>query len=1041
VRFALDDPRWLLLLIPAIASIAVALRWFGTMAVPRRWSVALFRLALFAAISTLLAGASSIRSTNRLAVIAVIDTSQSVRLFGDVPATPSRPAQSAIDSARAFLAASTRSRGPEDLLGIVCFDGRSITIAAPTTADIASRSIEVPIVSGTDIAGALRDAAALVPPDAAARLVLFSDGNETSGDALAAARQLSTQGAANSRRALPIDAVPITLHAEREVLIESLDAPPRAGAQATINLRVTLRATSPASGTLRVLLNEKPAAPPKRLSLSPGASVEIVPVALPPGRVHNFRAVYEPDTETLADGSVRAIADTRTENNSAEAFTLTPGRGSILIVDPDATGANSQTLAGALRQSNLDVSIVAPSGIPGSSLDLQAYDLLIFNNIPAELVPEATQHAIETAVKDLGLGFVMVGGPDSFGAGAWKGTPIEAMLPVQLDLPEQLVQPDAAVMLVIDNSGSMSRGVMGAAASKQEIANQSAALAIRSLDSKDLVGVIVFNNTYDVLIPLAANTNPKAAGERVLSITAGGGTVALPALTEARRQLAGVKASVKHIILLSDGVSENRDALPDLAERMWREDKIMVTSIGIGDEMDEQTMGAIAQRGGGQFYPVTNPQLLPRFLLKAIRVVRSPLIRLGSFTPVVTAAGSPLTIGLAPLPPPPLTGIVLTQARPEPTITYAMRHPQGEPLLAHWVYQLGQVAAFTSDASQWASNWIDWPGYRELWTTIARTISRPQTPGRFEISTSTDANRLTIRLDAAGDDAKPLDRLSVPGTLYPTGSTDSRAVPVMLSQSAPGVYETTTPALAPGNYAITLTPRSGTQRLAPVVGGVSIAPGFELRELTTNMELLRRIASSTGGRVLDLNDPASARLFDRTGIEPRLSRTPLQRALLLLTLVLLMLDIATRRIAWDRLISSEFGETWRDRVRAAIAEKGVQATRAAARLRDASDTAAIPRAASPQVALSDADADRLIEEQRRRRLHARLDAARQRAQPAIAPNSERSPESAGATLPHARDDSGQIPDEPGAAADEGAAGLLAAKRRARRRFEGDDPKP
>ncbi len=1021
MRAALNDPSWLLILVPGIPLALLGFRWFATMALARRVSAVTLRVLLIALLATLLAGASSVRSTNRLAVIALVDVSQSVRLFADAGLDAQSRPRDPIDAVRAYLATACADRGPEDLLGIVAFDSRAIAIAAPTTADLSARTLEIPPTQGTDLAGAIRDGASLVPPDAAARFILFSDGNQTQGDALAAARQV-TDSSVRARRATPIDVVPLTLRADHEVIVESLDAPPRAAAQATINLRVTLRATAPATGTLRILLNDQPATgvPPRRVEIPTGRTVEIIPVPLPVGRVHNFRAIYEPDTQTLPDGSVRVLADTRAENNTADAFTLTPGRGSILLVDPTPGAPDSQTLARALRESNLNVSIVTPSAIPPTSVDLQAYDLLILNNVPAELVPEPAQHAIESSVKDLGLGLVMVGGPDSFGAGGWKGTPIEPLLPVKLDLPERLVQPDAAVILVIDNSGSMGRGVLGTASTQQEIANQSAALAIRSLDKKDLVGVIVFNNDYDVLIPLAPNSDPAASGRRVLSISAGGGTVALPALQEARRQLKDAKASVKHLILLSDGVSQNREALPDLARAMWKDDKIIVSAIGIGNEMDEQTMAALAAEGGGKFYPVTNAQLLPRFLLKAVRIVRSPLIRTGLFTPIVTPSGSPLTLGLAPLPPPALNGIVLTQARPEPTITYAMLHPQGEPLLAHWVCQLGQVAAFTSDVGPWASAWVDWPGFRQLWSSIARTIARPQTPGRFELTSSSDASRATLRLEAAGDDARPLDGLSVPATLYPIDAPD-RPISLSLSQTAPGVYEGTTPALAPGNYIATITPRAGDQRLSPVVGGVAIAAGAELRDLTTNTALLRQIAASTGGRVLDLNDPRSARLFDRAGLEPTLARTPLFRPLLVLTLIVLMLDIATRRIAWDRLVSPEFGSTLRERAIAAIEDRGPAASRTATRLRQSTP---VVRTAPAESSLSDADAQRIIEEQRLRRAQARLDAARAMREAELEARA-----------------ADAIPDPPAAPPTEDpATGLLAAKRRAQQRLsEGQPP--
>src|SRR5690606_19354490 len=246
------------------------------------------------------------------------------------------------------------------------------------------------------------------------------------------------------------------------------------------------------------------------------------------------------------------------------------------------------------------------------------------------------------------------------------------------------------------------------------------------LASTDLISVIVFNTTTDVLVPLRPNTDPNATAERILSISPGGGTVLGPALQEAHNQLKDVRAAVKHVIVLSDGRSADPASLPAIASRM-KADGITISTISVGDQTDERNMAEIADRGGGRFYAVSNPTLLPRFFLKAVKIVRTPLLRNEPFNPVLLPAPSPLTAGLGN--PPALGGLVLTQRRPEPTITYAMQTPAGEPLLAHWTVELGQVAAFTSDANPagWARDWIDWPGYRQMWTQAARTLARPST--------------------------------------------------------------------------------------------------------------------------------------------------------------------------------------------------------------------------------------------------------------------------------------------------------------------------
>jgi hypothetical protein len=444
-------------------------------------------------------------------------------------------------------------------------------------------------------------------------------------------------------------------------------------------------------------------------------------------------------------------------------------------------------------------------------------------------------------------------------------------------------------------------------------------------------------------------------------------------------------------------------------------------------------MGEMASRGDGRFYAVSNPSLLPRFFLKAVRVIRTPLIRQGLFDPVITPAPSPLTLGLSD--PPPLRGLVLTQRRPEPTITYAMQAPSGEPLLAHWTVELGQVAAFTSDAhggpGAWADRWIDWPGYRQMWTQAARTLSRATSRERLELTTQIESDRLHLRLEAAGEDGRPLDLLAVPATLRtPSGGQ----LGVSLAQTGPGVYEASAPASEGGNYIAILTPTLAGKRLSPVIGGASLAFGAEFRTLQTDTALLESIARETGGRVLAFDPSTATSLFDRSNLKPTLARTPLWRPLLFWTLLVLMLDIATRRIAWDRFVSRQFGAGLKEAAAEAVTDRSAQAQRAVTRLREA------PRrpAAHPTTALSAADADRLAEEAALRRQRERLAAlqaarAARRAAAGESPIPDVEPQEQAARPRPARPAS--KPTEP--AADPPAGDLHAAKRRARERFEPD----
>lgn len=953
-----DDTPWLWLAVLAVPSALVALASFAAMSGLRRLSAIVFRALLLALLAAALAGAASVRVTNDLAVIAVVDVSDSVRRLRPGEQSP------ALQRAQAFLAAAARSRGPNDLLGIVAFDASSIVIASPSSLDVSGRSLDVRMRDGTDIAGALRFAASLVPPSAAARLVLISDGNQTTGDALRDAATLArATGRLGERARVRVDVVPVEYDIRNEVVVESVDAPPRSAAGVPITVRVVLNATDAARGTLRLtdgdrVIDVDPASPGdgRPLVLSPGRHVETIEVPPGPDRVHKFRAVFEPESgDTLAD------------NNSGGAFTITPGRGSVLLVDgvsdADPTGPGA-TLADALRTSGLDVTVVPPTGIPSNLLSLQAFDIVMLQNVPADAVPPGTQSLLAANVRDLGAGLVMIGGPDSFGSGGWRGTPIEPLLPVKLELPDKLVTPETAVIFVLDNSGSMGRSVMGSSRSQQDIANESAALAVRVLDRQDLVGVIAFNSDAEVLVPLAPNSNPAATQEAIRSINAGGGTNLIPALEEAERQLLGVNAKVKHVIVLSDGRSQRANEIPAITERLAA-DGIKVSAIAVGDHADKDGMEKMAGIGKGSYRDVSNPNLLPRVFLKTVRIVRTPMIREVPFAPVVLPSSSPLVQGLGRLPT--LNGLSLTQARPEPTIINAIATPEGEPVLSHWTFELGQVAAFTSDAGKWAAPWLDWPGYSTFWAGMARRLARPDTGRDFRASVLHDADVLDLAVEARDKDGKPLDDLSIAATIYPN---DNDPIETRLSQTGPGQYEGRVTGIdLPGTYVAVFKPKgpAGSAPIAPVIAGASVASGIESRRFRSDRALLESIARESGGRVLALDDP-DPKLFSRDGIPPQEALTPLRPLLLAWALVVLVLDIATRRVAWDRFVSREFGASVAQRARRETMERGESAARALGGLRKAPAPARSPETAT----FGDEDAAVLARAARDRRLAGRL---------------------------------------------------------------------
>jgi len=929
--FRFDQPAYLWLLLLAVPIVWLGVRSLAALDPFRRWSAIVIRLLLLILIVGMLAGLQGVQRHDDLTVIAVVDHSESVRRFASPPpstATDNGQPPSVTQWARDYIRAAAKDKRQDDRFGHVTFDGRATVRSLPGVGvDLDAATVETP-KQGTRAAEALRASLALFPPDSGARLLLVSDGNETGNeqDLIAAAREAAAAG-------VPVDVLPINYRLRNEVMVEGVYAPTEAREGQTVAVRVVLRGTRPTPGLLYLQLDDR------TIDLNPDDAERGMPVresewsaaehAPAPasadgdqpddeqtgddsdsGRyvlakqidlplrysgANKFKAIFEPD-----DGDAIAV------NNSAESFTLVQGKGRVLVVD-GVGGEPGMVLPRALQSHGIELEVAPAHAVPTSLARMSKYDAIILQNVPADQVTAPQQKTISRFVHDMGGGFLMVGGPDSFGAGAWTNTEIDkSILPVECTIPSQTILPSGALVLVIDRSGSMSSPVTGTTSSQQEIANEAAILALATLYPDDIVGVVGFDSGAKWVQKPQFNNDPQALAKKVRSITPGGGTNIYAGLDAAYQSLAPLNtqdAAVKHVILLTDGQSAPPPGggWAKLVGQMMAND-ITLSTIGVGDGHDGQLLNQLATMGGGTYHPVTNPNNLPQVFIKEAKVVRKNLIKEEPFQPRLVSTASPIVQGIDALPP--LKGFVLTGPKNDSHVFQPIEGPDGEPIFAHWQVGLGRSAAFTSDATnRWAADWLRWGGYSDFWARTVRAIARPPASRDVDLLTSIRGDRLRIRLDAAGfedDDQTPFaDFASVQGAVLAPGA-DGEPIPITLEQVGPGVYETSVPANESGNYIVSLFMQDDDGKQRAVFGGASRPPGGELRRFESNPHLLRQIAQETGGRVLDPADPAQAGLYSRSlnRFESRSVR-PLWRTLLWVLLVLFLLDVANRRIQWE----------------------------------------------------------------------------------------------------------------------------------------------
>jgi uncharacterized membrane protein len=721
----------------------------------------------------------------------------------------------------AFLRDALARMHREDQAGVVTFAGGPV-LAAPvgphTAVDDPGRA---PDPDATDIGAALDLALRVLPATGARRIVVLSDGEENQGDAVAAARVAAAAG-------VPVDAVPILTPPQDDVRVDDVTAPAETHPGEAFEVRAALSATAAAQGTVTLRRNGEVVAT-RRLALPAGETA----VRFSDTAAQEGVARYTVD--------VAAVPDAIPGNDHGEALVIVRGKPRVLFV-----GGTAGRLPAWLAGQGLRVDVRPPGAVPVRAADFAAYGSVVLDDVAAPDLSRAQQEALRAFVGAAGGGVVAIGGPHSFGVGGYAGTPLEDLLPVTMDVREMTALPTTAIVLVIDTSGSME--AFGTELAKEELAKEIASSVIDLLGEHDQIGVITFDQEYRWLVPPTEARNRTRVLDEVSRLRAGGGTVMYPPLGAARAFLRTSAAKVRHVIVLSDGLTDPGE-FRGLATGMVR-DRITLSTVAIGSDADVEFMRTLARWGGGRFYVARDLYSIPEiFTTEALVAVRSYVVE--EPTRLLRAGAGPTLEGLTP--PPSLDGYIATV--PKPAADVGLASPRRDPILATWRYGLGRTVAFTSDDGlRWTARWARWRDAARFWSQAIRWTLRDEGTG-LSLDTSRDRREARARaiVDARHPSGAPWDGLVVAGEVE---DPDGTRRGLSLEQTAPGRYEGTWPAAAPGIYTLTVSARDGRGTVGTRTAGVVVPYSPELRVTNGNLALLARLAETTGGALLHTPEDA-----------------------------------------------------------------------------------------------------------------------------------------------------------------------------------------
>lgn len=864
-RFYLGQPWWLAAGLVIIPMLWLAGRSLTAVGAVRRTAAMLVRAIVVLLLAVLLARPMLVQEGRRTTVIAVLDRSRSI---------PAGLAEAALD----YLSKAVALRQARDQLAVVDV-AETATISMLPCGDTAIRRRNTDLTGvRTRLADGIQMAMAIAPPDTAARIVLVSEGNETEGDLTEAARTAAANG-------IPIDVLPLRYRYDHEVLFRRVVAPPRVRSGQAIPLRLLLDSTAEVRGRLLLTLNgdvvdlapdaAEVSAP---VELKAGTNVKTVSVPAEARGIHEFEAVFQAE-----DPGQDRIA----ENNRATAMVSVVGPGAVRVFDTDGLGAGLTTV---LQRAGIIATRAEVSELPTQLTHLLDADAVLLVNTPVHPLTLAQQEMLCRYVNDLGGGLVMVGGPDAFGAGGWIGSPVAAILPVDLDPPQKRQLPLGALVLVLDHSGSMT-------GEKVEICKAAAAGAVRLLSRRDQVGIVVFEAVSEWLVPLGPAEDKEEICRRIGGIGAGGGTIMAPAMEKAFAALKGAEADVRHVVLLTDGQTAEREVCAQLGRDLGAAG-ITVSTIAVGPDADTQLLHDIAASARGRFYPVAEPRNIPEIFIKEAQVVRRSMIVEETFSPQIVTALAEILQGV-PASLPALDGYVVTAAKGGLS-QLILAGNQGDPVLAACQSGLGRCVAFTSSAdSRWAAQWVQWPEFSRFWEQVVRWAARPSPSAECEILTDVEGQEATVRVAAYDAEGRSLHLGAIEGQVL---TPEMTARPLRLIQTGPGQYSGRFRAPTPGSYVVNLqvsqTGAGPGVRVANAIVTIPFAPEF--RDLSDNTPLLEEVSKMTRGRVLRMDsDPNHANLYDPVGLRFPHTHLPLTRPLMLVWIAMFLVDVAVRRLAWD----------------------------------------------------------------------------------------------------------------------------------------------
>ena len=781
-----------------------------------------------------------------------------------------------------FLQAAKEKKEPREKTALLSFGKGTAVEQAPAadnnlTAGFLSKAEE----SGSEITSALQTAAGLFSKQGTKRIVLLSDGKETAGDAVKQAKLLAEQGIA-------VDVFPLEGKVLPEVQLTKMTLAKTIHKDIQYEIALEIDANVETETTVRLykgntLIAEEEAAVRK------GKNRVVFSDRTAEGGSLTYR------------GEIVPKMDTEKKNNRVYAYTYITDVPHILVIEQDGSGVEWEKL---LREGRASVERISAENAPLTMNTLSSYDGVILADTAIDHLSDDFLDTLEAYVRTVGGGLLVSGGEHAFAPGGYKGTVLEDILPVEMNLKTEGQEADLSMVMVIDRSGSMMDGRYGV--TRIDMAKEATIRSLEHFQEGDRMGVIAFDSEAEWVAEIQEVTdNKESLTKKIGSIQADGGTSILPALQAAYEAVRRENTKQKHILLLTDGQAE-QSGYGDLLARMQAEG-ITLSTVAVGGDADIKLLERLAKGGGGRYYFTDEFTDLPEIFAKETVLASGEFLQNRTFYPTEKTS-SAILHGIDSVPQ--LYGYVGTKAKSRGNVI--LESDKEEPILAVWQYGLGRTAVWTSDAKgNWTKDWLRSDIGVEILQNTASWILRGQEASDLYLTANTEEENSRLHLEMPfSEEVKKITADVV--------SSDNEIQQVGFSLVSPGVYEGVLDTAREGAYTanVSIEKKDGTIERKHTGFHISYPREYDITMKENGMELLRQIAEVSGGSVVASGDEVFSG-EDRKAMTEKRMQTPL----LILFLLLFLGDIALHRFTGISLWLEKKVEKQKEKRKQSIKEK------------------------------------------------------------------------------------------------------------------------